>query len=226
MIYAIFFGVIGLGLILWGIQFAMVGWLIAWLGISFMIAGYSYAINRADWFGKSPQGQRSWQAQILLMPYLSVMWLLWWAFRTRDAYACCHQITDRLWLGRRPTVAELPAAIDLVVDMTCEFTPQKQLRLPYLSLPILDNSVPSLADFERFMQQLGSFSGNMYIHCAAGRSRSAMTLAALLIQQGQFSTPQAAVAHIHSIRSCVKLTKSQERLLADWLARQGNVKTS
>jgi hypothetical protein len=39
MIYALFFGVIGLELILWRIQFAMVEWLIAWLGISFMIAG-------------------------------------------------------------------------------------------------------------------------------------------------------------------------------------------
>jgi protein-tyrosine phosphatase len=220
MIYAIFFGGVGLGLIVWGIQFFGVGWLIVWLGMSFMVVGCSYAINRADGFGKSAQGTRSWQASLLLMPYLSATWLLWRAMRQHDAQPCWHQITDRLWLGRRPMVKELPLGIDLVVDLTCEFTRQKQLKIPYLTLPILDYAVPSLSEFEQLIERLADFSGNIYIHCAAGRSRSAMLLAALLIKQGRFSTPQAAVAYIHSIRCCVELTKGQTKFLTAWFAQQ------
>ncbi len=213
---ALIFLIFGMTLIHWGRTLSWSGILPIWAGLSFVAVSSSYAINGAGIFGKSAQGDRAWWSSLILMPYLSLTWLMWWVFRTTDAAPCCDRITDQIWLGRRPTVAELPNDVDLVVDLTCEFTPQSALRNRYLSLPILDHAIPQLAEFDRFIQSLAQFSGTLYVHCAAGRSRSAMVVAALLLLKGVCETPQAAIAYVHQRRSCVRLTKAQATFLAEW----------
>jgi protein-tyrosine phosphatase len=217
---ALIFLIFGVALIHWGSNLAWGGLLPIWGGLSFLAVSGSYATNSAWIFGKSAQGDRRLWSSLILMPYLGLTWLMWWIFRKTDAAPCCHQITDNIWLGRRPIVAELPPNIDLVVDLTCEFTPQSMLRGRYLSLPILDHAIPRFDQFDRFVQQLAQFSGRLYVHCAAGRSRSAMVVAAILLANGEYQTPQAAIESVHQRRSCVQLTQNQVRFLTEWYDRR------
>jgi protein-tyrosine phosphatase len=213
---------IGIVLILYGITLPWIGGLIIWLGISFVITGISYSTNSAWVFGKSCQGNRDWRSLLFLWPYLGFTWLTWWIFRKVDSHPCYNQITDQIWLGRRPTVTELPNRVDLVVDITCEFTPQKAIRTSYLSLPVLDHAVPKMEEFNQLIHQLNNFPGRLYIHCAAGRSRSAMTVAAILLKKGICQTPQESIDHIHARRPCVELTDEQKHFLDKWFDLEGN----
>jgi protein-tyrosine phosphatase len=217
---ALIFLIFGISLIRLGANFSWGGILPIWAGLSFLAVSISYAINGAWIFGKSTQGDRALWSSLILMLYLGLTWLMWWVFRKTDATSCCHQITDRIWLGRRPTVAELPNGIDLVVDLTCEFTPQSAIRNRYRSLPILDHAIPQLDEFDRFVQQLARFPGRLYVHCAAGRSRSAMFVAAMLLENGVCQTPQTAIEYVHQRRSCVQLTKNQACFLTEWFNRR------
>jgi protein-tyrosine phosphatase len=217
---ALIFLIFGISLVRLGSNLSWGGLLPIWGGLSFLAVSGSYAINRPWIFGKSAQGDRALWSSLILMPYLGLTWLMWWMFRKTDAAPCCHQITDNIWLGRRPIVAELPNSIDLVVDLTCEFTPQSLLRNRYLSLPILDHAIPRFDEFDGFVQRLAQFPGRLYVHCAAGRSRSAMVVAAILLANGVCQTPQAAIAYVHRRRSCVQLTQNQENFLTEWYDRR------
>jgi protein-tyrosine phosphatase len=221
---ALIFLLFGISLILLGRSFAWHSILAIWSGLSFLFVSASYQLNAPGLFGKSTTGDRRWGATLILMPYLALTWLMWWIFRKTDATPCCHQITPTIWLGRRPIIAELPHGIDLVVDLTCEFTPQSALRSRYISLPILDHAIPNLEEldrfneFDHFIERLAQFPGNLYVHCAAGRSRSAMVVAAILLARGESPAPQAAIAHIQQHRSCVQLTQDQTDYLTEWFS--------
>ncbi|NJM48855.1 MAG: hypothetical protein HC860_24015 [Alkalinema sp. RU_4_3] len=56
----------------------------------------------------------------------------------------------------------------------------------------------------------------LYIHCAAGRSRSAMTVAAILLRKGICQTPQESIDYIHARRPCIELTNEQKYFLDKW----------
>jgi protein-tyrosine phosphatase/membrane-associated phospholipid phosphatase len=137
-------------------------------------------------------GQLSAASAWLLAPYRFAAWLnsRWW---TRDIPKAC-EIADQVWLGRIPTAADVrQAGFSGLVDLTAEFsTPggaSESSAFPCLDLVVPDVSVLAAAacDIERLRQR-----GPVLVFCALGFSRSALAVAAWLLQTGRASNPRQA----------------------------------
>ena len=192
------------------------GWmlLLFWPAISFsaVAAGYFYFGPRI--YGKSSNGRLALINQVLLLPFLLMLWAVWYAvrlFRREHAY---NQITDKVFIGRRLLSFELPSFIDHVIDLTCEFNEPRSLRdSSYRSFPILDGFAPSTTELSTWAECVADLSGNIYIHCAEGHGRSGLFAAVLLLYAGDVHTVDEAVQLIQSKRPRVRLGGTQLKSL-------------
>ena len=145
----------------------------------------------------------------------SITWLVWHLFRLVDRERCCHEVAPGLWLGRRPFVRELPPGIALVVDLTAEFAAPTGIRhgREYLCVPTLDATAPDECALRQTIERILAHKGPVYVHCAQGRGRSALVAAGVLVQRGLALDATQAEGILRGIRSCVKLTPGQRRML-------------
>ena len=163
----------------------------------------------------SADGRIAWWALILLLPYLLMAWTVWRAIRLFSREACCDEVAPGVWVGRRPLVRDLPANISLIVDLTAEFAAPRSLRRgrTYLCVPTLDATAPEETALRVIVEQITEWRGAVYIHCALGHARSAMTAAAVLIRRGHAEDAEQAVTAMRKSRPGIRLEKSQRRLL-------------
>jgi protein-tyrosine phosphatase len=152
---------------------------------------------------------------VLLLPYLLATWTVWYMFRLLTRETCCDEVAPGVWVGRRPFVRDLPADISLIVDLTAEFPAPRALRRgrTYLCVPTLDATAPEETAVRAVVEQISAWSGAVYIHCALGHARSAMTAAAVLIRRGHAEDAEQAVMVMRKARPRISLEKSQQRLL-------------
>ena len=188
-----------------------------WPGASLLVAA-AYSGKWSWVFGKRPNGKMSVYAVILLMPYLLAYWGIWHIQRFLEK-DCYNKVAPGIWLGRRAYPGELPDDIDLIVDLTAEFSETQDAIAgkSYLALPILDASVPKEKEFRALLDALVGWQGNIYLHCAVGRGRSAMVAAALLVARELADNPRVAEDMLRKARPGVKLNKAQR----DFLTRMG-----
>lgn len=195
---------------------SLFGWPLAWLGISNLLVAYAYAINRAALFGKRSDGTQAIASVVALLPYLLLVWGFFWlklAGLRREP--CWHRAADRLYLGRWPRGFELPEDCELVVDLTAEFgaAPEVVATRRYRGLPVLNRHVPSDAEFVTLLAELRAWPGSIYVHCGAGRGRSAMVVAALLVLRGTASDADEAERQLKTLRAGVHLHPVQKALI-------------
>jgi protein-tyrosine phosphatase len=215
MKYSIIFIASGIGAIALSLQTDIARLFFCWCGVSFLIVGIAYGWLGAKVFGKQSDGSMAWWAIALLWPYLLLTWSIWHVQRIAIKEKCCHEIGPGIWLGRRPFLQELPANINLIVDLTAEFParPKVIAGKTYICLPTLDGMVPGDRPFRELIEQLVLWQGNMYIHCALGHGRSATVAAALLVAKKLAENGAQAEAAIASKRPQIGLTKVQRHLL-------------
>jgi protein-tyrosine phosphatase len=215
MKYAIVFFLLAAYLIALGALVGGLGWLLLWPGISFAILGSAYTGLGPGVLGKRPDGRVAWWAVLLLLPYLLLTWGVWHLQRRLSKEDCCNEVAPRLWLGRRPFPRELPAGVDLVVDLTAEFPAARGLTAgrAYRCLPTLDALVPGDADVEKMVAEVANWPGIVYVHCALGHGRSALLTAAVLLRRGLAANPREAEALLRQARPAVRLKPPQRRLL-------------
>ena len=95
----------------------------------------------------------------------------------------------------------------MVLDLTGEFSETRPFRaLPYLNLPVLDLTAPSRDDLRAGVEFINAHrhQGAVYVHCKIGYSRSAVVVASWLMDVGDATTPDEALARIRTVRpSCV-----------------------
>lgn len=216
MKYIVLFIILGTGLLTLGEQLGGFGWLLAWLGLDFLIVAAAYLKLGYKIFGKrSTDGQLGLPSVILLFPYLLFCWGFWHLQRRFLREDCYNYIAPGLWMGRRAFVDELPADISLLVDLTAEF-PEPKGALEgkdYLCLPTLDAHVPDEGEFRALVQKIADWPGNVYIHCAIGHGRSATVAAAVLMARGLATNAQEAEAMLKKARPWIKLNQAQRQLL-------------
>ncbi|MGK7904670.1 MAG: hypothetical protein AB4352_25345 [Hormoscilla sp.] len=215
MKYIFIFIASGICAIALSLQTDITSWLLCWCGVSFIIVGIAYGGLGAKVFGKQSDGSMAWWAIALLWPYLLLTWSMWHVQRIASKEKCCHEVGPGIWLGRRPYLQELPANINLIVDLTAEFPalPKVIAGKTYICLPTLDGMVPGDRPFRELLKQLVLWQGNMYIHCALGHGRSATVAAALLLAKKLAENGTQAEAAIAHIRPQIGLTKVQRHLL-------------
>lgn len=189
--------------------------MLCWSGASFFAVGCAYARNGPGLFGKREDGTLRWDRVVLLWPYLLFAWTVWFLETRLTRDAPWHRIAPGLWLGRRVTGPGLPPDISLIVDLTSEFPEPESVRQgrTYLCLPTLDGSVPDDAKLRALVQTVSAWPGGVYVHCALGRGRSALVVAAVLLATGVVANFDDATRLLTKARSGVKLNRMQETYL-------------
>jgi protein-tyrosine phosphatase len=195
-------------------------WVLLWPGAAFLVVGAAYAGLGARVLGKRPDGRIAWPAQVVLLPYLLVVRLLWNLHRRFSASPCCDEVVPGLWVGRRPGRGELPEGVRLVVDLTAEFPAPAGIAadVRYRCLPTLDACAPEPEPLLELVRLIVDSPGGVYIHCANGYGRSPTVAAAVVMAKGLADGARQAVALVRRVRTKTNLSRSQERVLED-LAR-------
>jgi protein-tyrosine phosphatase len=215
MKYTLAFGFLGVYLIALAVWVEGPGWLLLWPGVSFLVLAAAYAGLGPRVLGKRPDGRLAWWAVLLLLPYLLLTWAVWHLHRKLGREDCCNEVAPGLWVGRRPFVRELPPGTSLVVDLTAEFPAPRGVRAgrTWLSVPTLDALVPGEQALREVVDKAAAWPGTVYIHCALGHGRSALTAAAVLMARGLAADARQAEAILRRARPGVRLNPAQRRLL-------------
>jgi protein-tyrosine phosphatase len=189
-------------------------WLLLWPALSFAVVASGYLLFGPAVFGKSRHGVLSPVAHVVLLPYLLFAWSVWHVLRLVSRETAYNQLTDRLLIGRRLLSHELPAEVDHVVDLTCEFNEPRHLReRSYRSFPILDGADVTTDELQQWAGEVAGLHGTAYIHCAQGHGRTGLFAAAVLLSSGQASTPDEALRLVVACRCGVQLSASQRQVL-------------
>ena len=192
------------------------GWqyVLIWPALSFALVALAYLRLGPRVFGKSEIGVLSPINVLLLLPYFLYVWSVWHIVRLFSREPPFDQLTENIFLGRRLLSHELPADVDHVIDLTCEFAEPKALRSTcYHSFQILDGMAASPEQLREWAAQAAGFSGRIYIHCAKGQGRSGLFAVALLLELGHAKSTADAIQLIQSKRPQVYLEHPQRMLL-------------
>ncbi len=210
---AVFLG-LGALCIAYGWRAGGTGVLMVWLGVSFCVVGVAYLARSPRLMGKRADGRFSALGLLVHWPFLGASWLAWQLRRRRHPTAW-NEVADGVFLGRMATLAELPPGEVRVVDLTCELWPPRKVLGPrYTCLPTLDGTAPEAAAFWALAEELARDTSPVFIHCAAGRGRSATLAAALLLARNLATDVGAAEALLQARRPQVRLSTMQRALLA------------
>jgi len=156
-------------------------------------------------------------AWLLHAPFISAVWLGWALRRWRSSEAARSEVVPGVWLGRRPTRAEVRAwRLRATVDLTAELPGVP--AADYVCLPTVDGTAPTLARISEGVHRLHHMERPVLVHCLAGHSRSATVVAAWLIDAGHASSVEEALASIRCARPAARLTDGQMERLRRWVA--------
>lgn len=189
-------------------------WLFLWPAIALFMVSLGYLGCGASVFQKTPEGQISPSAWVLLLPYRLI------AIATYHYYAkACRQpsqVNEQLILGGRP-LYHLSA--QSVFDMTCEWPRNSYSRgLTYCSQPQIDLLPLSAADIERAMSTMDALAQNgvVYVHCKLGYSRSATVAVAWLVHRRSAVSIEDAIEQVMRARPQVILNAATLEQLHYW----------
>ena len=201
------------------IDFSNVSIILFWFTLDLLLISFSYYFNSTFIFGKQSNGKLNLFDHLLLFPYLLFIWMIWRFSTILDKSKPFNQLTENIWIGRRLLDKEEIQSIDLVIDLTCEFSESIELIAvkEYLSFPILDAGVPNEKELKRLLNYIKGFNGNIYIHCAQGSGRTGVVTCGYLLFIGKAKTIEEAYQFAKSKRPSVKLNSNQIHFLRNFL---------
>ncbi|MGI2216541.1 diacylglycerol kinase family protein [Shewanella baltica] len=205
----------------------------AWTSLSLFLVGSAYWFNLASIFRKRQDGTIPWYIRWGFIPFLLGCRLYnHWA-RKRDSVPSMQKIDEQLYLGCRLFSADLEKIkankITAILDVTAEFDgldwSQFEDHIEYLNIPILDHSVPTSAQLNQAVNWLHRqvrANKQVLIHCAMGRGRSVLVLAAYLVCRDKQRNFAGVLQQIKQVRKTAGLNKWQLRALEHML-KQGKI---
>jgi len=185
-------------------------WLLAWTALSCFGVAAAYATNWPGVFGKR-DGRLSPFRTLLLAPYLLAFRIACLVMRARRKAPVWSEVAPGLYVGARLSGDQLPAGVDYIVDLTCEYSEPAALReLPgYRCVPVLDGAHPPDEEgFTALLAELGAAQGGVLFHCESGKGRAPTAAALTLIARGIVSDPESAVELISKGRPSAAPTRS------------------
>lgn len=200
----------------------------AWTSLSLFLVGSAYWFNLASIFRKRQDGTIPWYIRWGFIPFLLGSRLYnHWA-RKRDSVPSMQKIDEQLYLGCRLFSADLEKIkankITAILDVTAEFDgldwSQFEDHIEYLNIPILDHSVPTSAQLNQAVNWLHRqvrANKQVLIHCAMGRGRSVLVLAAYLVCKDKQRNFAEVLQQIKQVRKTAGLNKWQLRALEHML---------
>lgn len=209
--YGILF--LALGVLIAGSALQYGSWylLLLWPAFNGVILAIAYLARVPQIFGKRSDGTMNPVSTIVLLPYLSCLWLIWHVLRLVQSENAFDNLNDRLVIGRRLLYSEMPPEVQNVIDLTCEFNELGSIvsKYNYVSFPILDASVPGLRDLRSLIQQVGSLKGKSFIHCAQGHGRTGLVSAAILLSHDPELTVDEVLEQIRAARPALRCNREQ-----------------
>ncbi|OOE35344.1 hypothetical protein BZG05_04735 [Salinivibrio kushneri] len=175
----------------WWMPNLLLSLLFAWCAAAFFAVSIAYWRNQPRLFRKRQSGQLPRISQWMFAPFFAFTHLYnRWA-RKRDITPPVQQVAPGLYVGARLTDKDIPdlqaQGIDGILDVTAEFESidrfTQSQAVSYLSVPVLDHAYPSRSQLMRALQwlhQQRQAEHKVVVHCALGRGRSVMVVAAYL----------------------------------------------
>jgi len=230
MIIALCYVVIALVLALssWFTPILIVQLLLGWAALSMLVVSSAYWLNSASIFRKRSDGSLPWYSRWLFIPFLFAVGLYNVLARRRDKVPPIQQVSSGLYLGARLTAKDLPKVqqhnIRAVLDVTAEFAALDQLSqfssLHYLNIPVLDHAIPTATQLQQavnWLAQQRAAGRKVLVHCALGRGRSVLVLAAFLLSRHNSRSAEQALALIKQVRHTARLNRRQLKALRHFI---------
>ncbi|MCB9640907.1 MAG: dual specificity protein phosphatase family protein [Myxococcales bacterium] len=218
VLYGYIFLAFGLATLHISLQQGSVAWFWLWPTLSFLLLFLGSLFGGSRLTGKRPDGSLPLLRIALFFPYISVSYGLWWLLAKFGPKPDFHQLSEKIWIGRRLFPEEYPEEITCVIDLTSEYPaslPKRPIR--YINLPILDAGVPPE---DKLLETIAKLDDKdvLYIHCALGRGRTSLFASILLLEKGWASTPEEAFQQVKQKRPSVRLNRGQQRYLDRFFA--------
>jgi len=195
-----------------------------WVSLSLAIVSVAYLFDIPGVFRKRENGSIPFYIMILLLPFFfGVQLYNSWA-RRHDSVPAIQEITPLLFLGCRLFPSDIDylkkQGVSAIVDATSEFSgldwSARDSELSYINIPILDHSSPHKKDLKKAVNWINHQIKNnkgVVVHCALGRGRSVLIVAAYLLASGRFDSVDEAMSFINKIRGTAQLNKHQYKKL-------------
>ncbi|WP_448211921.1 diacylglycerol kinase family protein [Colwellia sp. MEBiC06753] len=192
----------------------------AWLGLSLGLVSIAYLFNVPSIFRKKDNGSIPIYIRWLFIPFLLGAQLYnSWA-RRNDTVPSIQQIEDKLFLACRLLPSDInylkQQKVSAILDVTAEFDgldwTAESSDLHYLNIPVLDHKAPSSAKLTHAINWIESQinqSRTVVVHCALGRGRSVMVVAAYLLAKHQHLLVVQALAKVQHVRQTAALNDYQ-----------------
>jgi YegS/Rv2252/BmrU family lipid kinase len=214
------FGALLAVLLLFTFEHLLLKLMFAWVALSLILVSSAYWLNSAGIFRKSIDGTIPWYVRWGFIPFLLSNQLYnTWA-RTRDTVPVIQQIDKQLYLAARLLPSDIQTLkdknISSILDVTAEFDALDWSLIgedvDYLNIPILDHNVPTPEQLNQAINWLHrqiKAGKTVVIHCALGRGRSVLVLAAYLVCRQREITFSEVLANISNIRKTAGLNSWQ-----------------
>lgn len=191
-----------------------------WTAFSLIAVSSAYLINFPSLFRKREDGSIPFYIRWIFVPFLLGSWLYNEYARRTDKVPPLQKIEPNLFLACRMSSKHVgllnESGIEAILDVTAEFDGldwtayQEDFR--YLNVPVLDHTSPTpeqLVLAINWLNQQISESKNVVVHCALGRGRSVLVVAAFLLAKNPKLTVDEALSQINKIRQTARLNKRQ-----------------
>ena len=191
-----------------------------WSGFSLAAVSLAYVANYPALFRKREDGSIPFYIRWIFIPFLlgTGAYNAW--ARKYDKVPPIQKIEPQLYLACRLSGSDVAAlkeeGVDAILDVTAEFDgldwSAYQYDCAYLNIPILDHTSPTpeqLTTAINWIQQQTSAGKKVVVHCALGRGRSVLTVAAWLLAKDQTLSVMDAMNQIQSVRETARLNKKQ-----------------
>ncbi|WP_018981625.1 diacylglycerol kinase family protein [Salinimonas chungwhensis] len=198
--------------------------LFGWIAFSLGIVSFAYIFNFPSLFRKREDGSIPFYIRWAFIPFLIGAGAYNHFARKYDKVPPIQQIDDNLFLACRLFSKDIEQmkenGLTAILDVTAEFDgldwTAYQLDLAYLNIPVLDHTSPTEDQLNTAInwidQQIDS-GRKVVVHCALGRGRSVLTMAAYLLAKDSTLSVIDALNKIQSVRSTARLNKGQMRAL-------------
>ena len=217
MKYGILFTVIGAACATFAVLDYPMKWLWMWLFICSVFLMVVYFGNRPLMFGKRPDGTLNPLIVAVFFPLFALNYSARWMYKVIRPERPVDEVIPGLWIGRRPQPGDVPDSVKVIVDLTSEFHEIREVRTNYEYhwFPVLDQYAPTPEELATLVRKLSAVKEPMLVHCAVGHGRSAMIVAAILMDRDPLLTLDDAISMVRAQRPAIFITKDQrEAILA------------
>ena len=196
----------------------------AWVAMSLFCVSFAYIFDIPSVFRKKQNGSIPFLIKGLFLPFfIGAQAYNAWA-RRNDSVPAIQKISPNLYLACRLFPSDITYlkenGVSAILDATAEFDglnwSADDNQLNYLNVPVLDHKSPSPEAIKKGVNWISHHINNnrgVVVHCAMGRGRSVLIVAAYLIASRQHNSVDAALNFINQSRRTANLNAKQRKAL-------------